>query len=463
MASSLFVLVIFLISIAITVFLILKKPYLTIKSELGEFHIETYFLGVVLGAISIIIFNIIDHEPLLESIKGNGSMSPLGILVLFLSMVFMSIFLDQCGVFEYCAKLSIRNAHHDGRKLFISLYVIVSLLTLFTSNDIVILTFTPFIYYFAKHAKINPKPYLIAEFFAANTWTIMFHISNTTNIVVATAFDIRFFEYFKWMFLPAVAAGLANFFTVYLLFRKDIEQKIKKDEKIVPEDAIKDKTGAVFGLILLAASIILLLVAPYIGVEIWVVAFCSGMILLAFVVFRCLFYLFKKRKSAESHLGTVLETTIARMPWSVVPFVLSLFILVGALKDYGISGIISDFFNRIAMNNVFLYTFIYGISSTISANILNNIPMTVAFVPILSGIADSGKNLLASSLAVVIGSNLGANLTPVGALAGIMWMQILNHKNFRITFGEFVKYGSIVTGVSLFAALLVLGLEFVLF
>jgi arsenical pump membrane protein len=72
------------------------------------------------------------------------------------------------------------------------------------------LTFTPFIYYFTKHAKIDPVPYLIGEFFAANTWSIMLYIGNSTNIVLATVFQIDFLEYFKWMFLPTIAAGLVN-------------------------------------------------------------------------------------------------------------------------------------------------------------------------------------------------------------------------------------------------------------
>ncbi|MGF3585413.1 MAG: SLC13 family permease, partial [Thermoplasmatota archaeon] len=98
--------------------------------------------------------------------------------------------------------------------LFILLYLY---LTIFTSNDIIILTFTPFIYYFTKNAGIDPKLYLIAEFFAANTWSMMLYIGNPTNILLAAAFDLRFDEYFKWMFLPAIVAGLVNMILLYLV------------------------------------------------------------------------------------------------------------------------------------------------------------------------------------------------------------------------------------------------------
>jgi Na+/H+ antiporter NhaD and related arsenite permeases len=70
--------------------------------------------------------------------------------------------------------------------------------------------------------------------------------------------------------------------------------------------------------------------------------------------------------------------------------------------------------------------------------------------------------ILPAALATAVGSNLGANLTPIGALAGIMWMTILTEKDFRISFLEFMKYGFLVTPVSLLACLSVLALEFLI-
>ena len=97
-------------------------------------------------------------------------------------------------------------------------------------------------------------------------------------------------------------------------------------------------------------------------------------------------------------------------------------------------------------------------SSAISSNFLNNIPMTVAYVPISASVSQA--HLLAAVLATTIGSNLGANITPIGALAGIMWMSILREKEVRVTFTEFMRYGLTVTPVTLVVCLGVLALEF---
>jgi arsenical pump membrane protein len=154
-------------------------------------------------------------------------------------------------------------------------------------------------------------------------------------------------------------------------------------------------------------------------------------------------------------------STLRRMPWSVVPFVLSLFITVEALHLYGVTGEIGLFFRNICGTSSAAYAIIYGISSAVSANFFNNIPMTVAFVSVMRGL--SGKNLLAASLATAAGSNLGANITPLGALAGIMWMSILSNKDFHLSFREFIHYGLMITPLTLAACLGVLALELSLF
>ena len=116
--------------------------------------------------------------------------------------------------------LAQKRARSSQKALFLYLYITVAVLTVFTSNDIIILTFTPFICYFAKHAGISPIPYLVAEFAAANTWSMALIIGNPTNIYIASSFNIGFFEYMRVMLLPTLAAGLVSFTVLYIIFHK---------------------------------------------------------------------------------------------------------------------------------------------------------------------------------------------------------------------------------------------------
>jgi arsenical pump membrane protein len=459
MDGKLAVELIFLASSLITIYLILRRRYLYIRLRMRRIKIDTYFLGALLGPILIVLFGILNSSQILGGLGGEGSLNPFGVLVLFLSMVFMSIFLDITGFFEYCARIALKYASGNGRRLYFSVYFTVSILTIFTSNDIIILTFTPFIYYFSKNAGIDPKPYLIAEFFAANTWSMMLYIGNPTNIVLAAAFNLRFDEYTKWMLLPALVAGFMNMILLYLIFRKSINKPLKRIETIDPRSAITDKTSTILGLFILGGCIVCLAIAPYFGIEMWIISLGFGLALLVILLLRDSMVAVMKERIDKKHF--TVGPTLKKMPLSIIPFVLSMFITVEALRIYGVTKDIGVFFNSIVGASTTATTFVYGISSAFASNILNNIPMTVAFVPIAG--AASHANLLPAVLATTIGSNLGANITPIGALAGIMWMSILRDKEVKLTFKEFVKYGLLVTPLTLLTCLGVLAAEFMFF
>ena len=557
MADKITVHCIFIITCILTIYLVLRKPYLYVRLGKRNLKIESYFFGALLGPLLIMVFRILDYNQIINGLKGDHGLNPCGILILFLSMVFMSVFLDITGFFECCARLALKWAGPDGKRLFFALYITVSLLTIFTSNDIIILTFTPFIYYFARNAQLDPKPYLIAEFFAANTWSMMLYIGNPTNILLAAAFGLHFDRYFKWMFFPTLAAGLVSVFGLFVIFRKSIstpitvnhrnsresedpekavredivrivrmsEMAVQEDSERVaqssvqsvqaiqaiqaiapidPFDALTDKPGAILGLVLLGGCIFALAIAPRLGFEMWTISFAFAFALLVILMVRDSSAALLRRKGinginglsslngknaegiksrkgmeskkgAENKQGTVAKedtvanegteannrftvgSTLRKMPWTVVPFVLSLFITVEALHLYGVTSEVGHFFRSVCGTSSVAYGLVYGLSSALSANFLNNIPMTVAFVSIIRGL--SGRNLLAAALATAAGSNLGANLTPIGALAGIMWMSILHTKDFHLSFREFVYYGLLITPLTLIACLGVLALE----
>lgn len=459
MYGDLIVSLIFIISSASIIFLILKKPYLFLKLGRHDVKLETYWLGAIFSPLIIVSFGLLNLNQVLTGLSGEHGLKPFGIIILFFSMVFISVFLDITGFFEYCALVALKFAKTNGRRLFFSLYLVVSLLTTFTSNDIVIITFTPFIYYFTKNAGISPKPYLISEFFAANTWSMTLYIGNPTNILLASTFNLKFDLYTIWMFLPTMAAGFSSLFLLYLIFKKQINKPITPPHDIKPLDAINNKNGAAFGLILLIACIIALAIAPYFLIEMWFVSLIFALILLFVLVFRDISKSLIKINSKEKK-GSIIISTIKKMPWVIVPFILSLFITVEALRVYGVIGNIHSFFTSICGYSSTAYIFIYGITSALASNVLNNQPMTVAFASIIFGTPVEG--LFGAILTSIIGSNLGANITPIGALAGIMWMNILTGKEFKITFREFMRYGLMITPITLIACLGVLSIEFLI-
>ena len=234
MDGALAVTLIFLLSIAAMLYLILRKPCFSLRIGSRTFRLDSYFIGALIAPVLIACLGLLTPEQILQGLRGSGGLNPLGVLVLFFSMVFMSIYLDTTGFFEYCARIALRYADNHGVRLFLAFYAVISILTIFISNDVIVLTFTLFIYYFTKHAGIDPLPYLFAEFFAANTWSIMLYIGNPTNIVLASAFNLDFLTFFRWMVLPTIVAGLVNLSLLYLLFKKRIALPFTREEDRCP-------------------------------------------------------------------------------------------------------------------------------------------------------------------------------------------------------------------------------------
>lgn len=390
--------------------------------HIGKYQIRIfYWTAPVIGSLALLLFRLLPVQVMWEGLTSTGSINPLKILTLFISMTTLSIYLDEVGFFSYLAGISLKAAKASQLKLFCILFLMVSVLTVFTSNDIIILTFTPFICYFSKKASIDPMPYLFGEFVAANTWSMMLIIGNPTNIYLSTAGGIGFGTYTAHMLLPTLMAGGAAFLLLLLIFRKSLAQPVAiSDERTT----IRDRGLVVIGLIHLIICTVLLVLSSYIGLEMWYITLGF-----AISLFICV-TVYKKVRRVSEH---VLLHTIVRAPWELIPFVLSMFILVLGLEQYGVTRIISEYMGTGQV------IWKYGVTSFLVANVMNNIPMAVAFSSIARNLPEIYQ--IPATYASVIGSNLGAYFTPLGALAGIMWASILNRMGIQFSFRKYISYG----------------------
>ena len=417
---------------AVTCLLMILSVLFFPKIKIGKFKIDTYWVITLLGAIILLISGLADINSVWSNMTSDTAINPLKILVLFICMTGLSIFLDEVGFFKYLANATLKKAKNGQIKLFIYLYLIVSILTVFTSNDVIVLSFTPFICYFAKNAKINPIPFLAGEFVAANTWSMTLIIGNPTNIYLASSAGIDFISYLKVMALPTLMAGGIAFLLLFLLFRKQLSKPI---EPTYEDIKIEDKPLLIIGLTILIICTLLLAIGSYINLEMWLVTLISFASLIIITLIICLC---RKQKP------TILLNSLKRLPYELIPFILSMFVMIIALNDAGISKAIGDFFGTE------FATFKYGFASFFASNIINNIPMSVLFSSILSS---QGANLSAI-FATIVGSNLGAFFSPIGALAGIMWSNMLNEHGLKFGYLSFLKIGVTIAIPTLVVALL---------
>ena len=411
---------------------ILFFPSLRVRGK----EIGTYWIIALLGAVVLIAARLVPIAEIGTGITADSAINPLKILVLFFSMTFLSVFLDEVGLFRFLADRAVRVAGRRQSTLFIAFYFLTAILTVFTSNDVVILTLTPFICFFCKTTDVDPIPYLVGEFAAANTWSMTFIIGNPTNIYLATSAGVDFASYFRVMALPTLAAGAVEFALVYFLFRKRLQKELTAGQG---EATIEEKVDLFIGIAHLAVCLILLVISGYVAIEMWLVsAICAASLLVSVTVVRLV------RRRGLASVGISLK----RLPWQLIPFVLSMFVVVIALKTQGLTDKIAAFLGEKYA------VWSYGAASYLSSNLINNIPMSMLFSSLCERLSDGVR--LQAVFASVIGSNIGAFLTPIGALAGIMFTDLTAKYEVKYGFGRFIKYGAVISVPTLAAALLVL-------
>ena len=403
------------------------------QKKIGKTNISVYAAVPTIGAVFALITGQVSLGDVLEYFTLSAANSPVKIIILFISMSLLSVYLDETGFFEYIAHLAVKKTNGSQAGIFVSLYVTASVLTVVTSNDIVVLTFTPFICQFCKRCSINPVPYVFSQFVAANTWSLLFIIGNPTNIFLAQSVDTDFLSYFSVMWLPTVFAGVASFVMLVAVFKNSLKQKIVPIED---EYVLKERSFTFVGLAFLVFCTVSIAVLPYFELEMYYIsAFFAIALFVTVIVMR----------AVKRQRPTVVLKTLSRAPFEMIPLVLGMAIIALSLNKNGVTQAICSL---IGEEDPALK---YGVLSTLSANLLNNIPMSMIFADVTGYL--SGDVLQKAVYSSIIGSNIGAYLTPLGALAGLMFTSILSRHGVKFRFTDFMKYGFIVAPVTLAAAL----------
>ncbi|HEY9207173.1 MAG TPA: SLC13 family permease [Candidatus Methanoperedens sp.] len=427
-----------ILAIAVFVFtyaLIIAKP-----KRINEAH------AALIGAGLTILFLLKPHH-ILEALGIPTPQMPQplvttwNVVIILATLMIISSLLDDYGFFEYCASRALHASRNNGNRLFLYTFVVVSIISLFAGNDVVILTTTPVILIFCKKAGINPKPYMYGSFFAANTFSMPLYIGNLTNILIGDSFGLDYFGFTGYMLLPTLAAAFVNYHLIKYIFRKQIP------DRFTPPDNerinIKNKFLVTLGLVVLLAVIVLGGVANYFKIPLSIVTLTGAAILLMFE--RRLFHRLK------------------RVSWNVVMFVIGLFIVVKGLEVSDVAGYAGNIFFTMVGDNIITAVFSVSLLSAFMCNLVNNIPMTAMMLSIIREASLTQGMDTAMAYSLVIGSNLGANFTTFGALAGILWLESARRYGWSTKMTDFLKIGLFVTPIAILGSSIVLALELSLF
>jgi arsenical pump membrane protein len=348
----------------------------------------------------------------------------LGPTVGFLAAVLLLAHLSgEHGVFRYAGALTAELSRHRARLLLVAVFGAASVITATLSLDATVVLLTPVVFATAARIGARPKPHVYASAHLANSASLLLPVSNLTNLLAFSASGLTFLGFAAVMALPWAAVILAEFAVFSWFFRSDLDARAEP----VPDEPRQPAPR--YALIVLALTLAGFALAEPLGVH---PAFVAAGGAVALAVPR----------------RTPVRTLVREANLPFCAFVFALGVVVLAVREHGLDRLIHAIVP--AHDGFWQLLAVAGLAALL-ANVLNNLPATLVLVPAVA----SSRGLL---LAVLLGVNVGPNLTYVGSLATLLWRQILHTRDAAPDAREFLRLGLLTVPIALCAGVAALWL-----
>jgi len=379
----------------------------------------------VMAAVALVMLGLLTPREAL-----NGVAKGLDVYLFLIGMMLTAELSRREGLFDYLAAFAVEHARGSPQRLFLLVYAVGILVTVLLSNDATAIVLTPAVYAATRAAGASPLPYLFACAFIANAASFVLPISNPANLVVFGERMPHLFEWLRQFALPSIAAIVVTYVVLRLSQRHALAEE--SIESRVPHPKLG--RGGKLTAIGIAAIGVVLLTASALDVQLGLPTFICGLVTAAAVL----------ALSRQSPWPVV-----KGISWSVLPLVAGLFVMVETLVKTGTIGHLSALLQAGIEKSPTHAAWGAGIVASIADNIANNLP-----VGLVAGSVAVNDHLPPSVMsAMLIGVDLGPNLSVTGSLATILWLVALRREKIDVTAWRFLKIGVLVTPLALVAAL----------
>ena len=459
----------------------------------------------------------------------------------------MAITLDITGILQAAAFWVSNQGGNRGRKLYFYFYILLTSVSMVIGNDPVILSGTAFLVYYTSATGLAPVAWLMAEFAAANTASMVLFVGNPTNVVICEGFQVNNAAFTAYTILPFIACSVTCYAALALQFSnvQHIPRSFAVRGKLNPREALRDPVSAIFGGCLLLTCLTLVIVLSFFHIDVWI-------IVLPFAATKLIFDLswdhyrfthgqldspksttepsqedrvFTQLKRAlsmpidiesvlasrpvsgsEGHLiqnGSIsvapresngdhvpeeisadgraktrlfatqrdkfdskyaslaahfptFFTALPRLPFGLIPFAFSQFILIEGLSHQGWIDIFATWLIKATNGQIIPTTWVIGVLGVILCNVAGtNIGATILLTKVVQVAPDfPASSTRAAAIALAVASNIGAaSFTFSASLAGLLWKSILENKGIKIKQSTFAFWNCfpllVMTGVGL--------------
>ena len=373
-------------------------------------------IWAVAGAIAVVVFGLLPWTD-----AAVGLRKGLDVYLFLAGMMLLAEIARREGLFDWLAAQATSHANGSARRLFLLTYAVGTIVTVFLSNDATAVVLTPAVAAAVRTARAEqPVPYLLVCAFIANAASFVLPISNPANLVIYGNHMPPLLQWLPRYLLPSIVSIVATYLALWWTQRRLLSQTIAKN---VPVPALSGggKTAAA-GILATAA---LLLVVSAMDIRLGLPTCIAGITAAAVVLIP-----------RPAQTWSVLKD----ISWGVLPLVAGLFVLVEALNQTGVIGIITALLHRAAETSAVGAAWAAGAAVAVASNLANNLPVGL----IAGGAVQSDHTADQVTRAILIGVDLGPNLSVTGSLATILWLAALRREELVVGFGTFLKIGAVV-------------------
>ena len=368
----------------------------------------------------------------------------------FVALIIISLILDKAGFFGWAALHVARLGNGQGRLLFPMIVILGAFISAFFANDGAALLLTPIVIAILLRLKFSPPSalaFIIATGFIADTASLPLITSNLVNIVSANYFDIGFGRYAAVMIPVNIVSVLATLAVLWLVYARHIPKHYSIADLSAPESAIEDPLVFKVAFPLLALLLIAYFKTESLGIAISLVTGVAALLLMA-IAGRW----WQRGRDAVVSVSDILR----QAPWQIVLFSIGMYLVVYGLGNAGLTAYGAQVLNWLGQQGTVIATVGTGFLSAIVASVMNNMPSTLVGALAIDSAQVPAATRELMIYANVIGNDLGPKFTPIGSLATLLWLHVLAEKDYKISWGQYMKIGLLITPPVLLVTLLAL-------
>ena len=355
-------------------------------------------------------------------------------LGLLFGMMMLVALLEPTGFFQYLAVWTARLSKGQPVRLLVLLGTVTTVLSMFLDNVTTVVLIAPVTVLICEILGLNPIPYLMTEALLSDTGGVATLVGDPPNVVIASAAGFSFNDFLTHSLPIVLVAWLAALFLLLYLFRDDLRHMPKNTDAVLeldPNEALNDRKTTYRVLIVLGVAMVFFFVHHTLHIQPSFIALSAAAVALVWV-------------------QPDLHETLQRVEWNVLIFFGALFVMVGGLESAGVLHQLGELIGSAGNLSPVVFGVITIWVVAILSALVDNIPITIAMIPVFAELERAGINIQPLWWALAFGAGFGGNGTIIGSTANVFVASLSERTKYPITSQLWSKRGLPVMLVTCF-------------